>query len=310
MPYPVDPATGHPQASGLLIPEVWSPRVLEKFYQFTCLEYITNTDYEGEITDMGDKVVIRTRPDIAISSYSKGQKLPVQRPTPSTVDLEIDKGKMWSFLVEQVDAAQSDYDYMQDWTADAAESMVEAIDLDVLTEVASSVSATNQGGTAGVSGAYNLGETGSALALTGTNILAKLAQCGSVLDEQNAPQTDRWMVVPSWFKALVYDSSIRDSLIQGNDQELLRKGHIGELGGFQIFVSNQLPITSDSGSTWDIPFGHRSAMTFASQLTNSRVIESESYFGYLVQGLNVYGFNMNKPEAAGLMYAQPSGLNA
>jgi len=47
MPFPVNTENSHPQASGLLIPSVWSPRVLEKFYEFSVLEYISNTDYEG-----------------------------------------------------------------------------------------------------------------------------------------------------------------------------------------------------------------------------------------------------------------------
>lgn len=37
----------HPQYSGLLIPQIWSPRILEKFYEFSVLEHIANTNYEG-----------------------------------------------------------------------------------------------------------------------------------------------------------------------------------------------------------------------------------------------------------------------
>jgi len=307
MPFPVNAANSHPQASGLLIPQVWSPRVLEKFYEFSVLEYISNTDYEGEIRQQGDKVVIRTRPDITISDYEKGQTLPVQRPAVTTVELDIDKGKFWSFLVEDVDAAQSDYDYMQDWTADAAESMNEAINLQVLTGVAASVDADNQGATAGATSAsYDMGETGAHVAITKSNVITKLGQASAVLDEQKIPERDRWMVIPAWMKSIIFDSDIKNALIQGNDQELLRKGHIGELAGFNLFLSNQLTITDDAGTNvWDIPFGHKSSLTFASQLVHSRVKEPDDYFGLLVQGLNVYGFNLNLPKAAGLLYAAP-----
>lgn len=307
MPFPVNAANSHPQASGLLIPTIWSPRVLEKFYEFSVLEYIANTDYEGEIRDQGDKVVIRQRPNITISDYEKGQTLPVQRPTVSTVELEIDQGKFWSFLVEDVDAAQSDYDYMQDWTADAAEQMNESINLDVLQTVAAGVAAENQGATAGTnSGSFDLGVTGTPVSLTKANVLTKLAHASAVLDEQNVPERDRWMVIPAWMKALIFDSDLKNALIQGNDQELLRKGHCGQLAGFDLFLSNQLTITDDTGTdVWDIVFGHRSALTFASQLVHSRVKEPDDYFGLLVQGLNVYGSNVNKPESCGLLYAAP-----
>jgi hypothetical protein len=48
MPYPIAPAlgsyTGH---SGVYIPEIWSGKLLEKFYISTVLAAISNTDYEG-----------------------------------------------------------------------------------------------------------------------------------------------------------------------------------------------------------------------------------------------------------------------
>jgi len=250
-------------------------------------------------------VIIRQRPNITISDYEKGQTLPVQRPAISTVELEIDKGKFWSFLVEDVDAAQSDYDYMQDWTADAAETMNEEINAQVLTSIAASVAAENQGATAGAhSASYDLGVTGTPVALTKSNVISKLGQASAVLDEQRAPERDRWMVIPAWMKSIIYDSDIKNSLIQGNDQELLRKGHIGQLAGFDLFLSNQLTITDDAGTdVWDIPFGHKSSLTFASQLVHSRVKEPDDFFGLLVQGLNVYGFNLNKPDVAGTLYA-------
>lgn len=43
--FPVDP--GHQQYSGTLIPQIWSPRLLEKFYEFSVLEAICNTNWEG-----------------------------------------------------------------------------------------------------------------------------------------------------------------------------------------------------------------------------------------------------------------------
>jgi len=38
---------GYTQYSGLLIPEIFSPRIVEKFYEFSVLESIANTNWEG-----------------------------------------------------------------------------------------------------------------------------------------------------------------------------------------------------------------------------------------------------------------------
>ena len=92
MALPVAP--GHPQQSGILIPnKVWAGKLLVKFYEATVLGDIANTEYEGEISDMGDNVVIRTTPSITIRDYSKGGNLTVERPEPEIKELPIDKGK-------------------------------------------------------------------------------------------------------------------------------------------------------------------------------------------------------------------------
>ena len=51
MPYPVDASLGTYASnlglSGTYIPEIWSSKLLEKFYLSTVFAAISNTDYEG-----------------------------------------------------------------------------------------------------------------------------------------------------------------------------------------------------------------------------------------------------------------------
>jgi hypothetical protein len=50
MAYPISasPVHGpHPTYSGVFIPEVWSTKVIEKYYDGTVLSQISNTAYEG-----------------------------------------------------------------------------------------------------------------------------------------------------------------------------------------------------------------------------------------------------------------------
>jgi hypothetical protein len=58
MSFPV--SGGRPNYSGNFIPEIWSGKLIENFYDATVLAAISNTDYEGEIKSMGDTVNIRT----------------------------------------------------------------------------------------------------------------------------------------------------------------------------------------------------------------------------------------------------------
>ena len=62
------------------IPEIWSGKLIEKFYAATVLAAISNTDYEGEIKSYGDRVKIRTKPTLMINNYLVNGDLALQRP--------------------------------------------------------------------------------------------------------------------------------------------------------------------------------------------------------------------------------------
>ena len=51
-------SSGRPDYTGNFIPEIWSGKLIENFYDATVLAAISNTDYEGEIRSMGDTVNI------------------------------------------------------------------------------------------------------------------------------------------------------------------------------------------------------------------------------------------------------------
>ena len=94
MAYPIAAASVvSPAYSGTFIPQIWSSKLIEKFYAATVLSAISNTDYEGEIKGQGDLVKIRTTPTLIINDYTSGQTLTNQRPASSVVELLIDKGK-------------------------------------------------------------------------------------------------------------------------------------------------------------------------------------------------------------------------
>ena len=293
-------AAGHPQLSGITIPNaVWSSKLLVKFYEATVVAAIANTDYEGEISSMGDKVIIRTTPTITINDYSKGQTLNTQRPEPETTDLTIDKGKYWQFVVDDVDKFQSDYNFIDDWSADASQQLKITIDTQVLGDIYADAHADNAGATAGaISGDINLGTTGSPFSLDKTNVLDYIVDCGTILDEQNVPEEDRWMILPVWACGHIKKSDLKDASLSGDGTSMLRNGRLGMIDRFTIYRSNLLA-TAGSPQYTNIMFGHKSALTFASQMLNSETLRAESTFGTLVRGLQVYGYNVLKTEALG-----------
>jgi hypothetical protein len=299
-------AAGHPTYSGTFIPEVWSGKLVEKFYDATVFGAIANTDYEGEITQMGDKVNIRTVPTIEIRDYQKGGTLQIQRPESPNVTLNIDKAKYFNFIVDSIDRFQSDLKLMDDWSGDAGEQMKIKVDVSILADIYADAHAQNKGATAGrKSSSFDLGATGAPLVLTSANVIDVITRCSAVADEQNWPETGRWMVIPAWMRYLLVNSDLKNASVTGDGKSILRNGRIGEIDRWEIFTSNNVAsVTDGSFTVYHVVFGHKSGLTFASQMTEMDTLKAESTFGWLVRGLNVYGYEVIKTESIGDLYVR------
>jgi hypothetical protein len=304
-------AVGHPNYSAdgtsKFIPEIWSGKLLVKFYDATVLPQISNTDYEGEIKNQGDKVYIRTRGNVTIKKYYKGMKIEYERIESPSLELVIDQGNYWYYGIDSVDKYQSDIELMDQWAEDATEQEKIVIDTEVLAVVKAQVAAANKGATAGrISAAYNMGVAGTPVELTEANIIKYILYAGGILDEQNMPETGRFFIIPSIAAVLLKSSDIKDASMMGDGKSTLRNGRIGTLDRFTLFSSNLLPKATDGGTCYDMIFGHPLGMTFASQFTDLDYIDHpETTFGKFVKGLHIYGHKVIKPEALGVLYAKP-----
>lgn len=300
MSYPVAP--GRPNYSGNFIPELWSGKLIENFYDATVLAAISNTDYEGEIRQYGDTVNIRTTPEITIRDYVKGQTLTVENPDKPKIQLVIDKGEYFACVEDDVDKVQSDINLMDTWTKDASERMKIKIDQRVLTDILTGIASTNKGATAGEQTAsFNLGTTGSPLSVTkdgagGTkSVIDLIVDLGTVLDEANCPEQNRFVVIPAKMAGLIKKSELKDASLTGDSMSVVRNGRLGMVDRFTLYVSHNLKV--DSGGKFNLIAGNKMGFTFASQMTNMETIRSESTFGNIVRGLQVYGYKVVKGEA-------------
>tara|TARA_B100000424_G_C22935716_1_gene497933 strand:+ start:1421 stop:2332 length:912 start_codon:yes stop_codon:yes gene_type:complete len=294
-------SSGHPSYTGNFIPEIWSGKLIENFYDATVLAAISNTDYEGEIRSMGDTVNIRTTPEITIQTYVKGQTLNVEQPDKPKLQLLIDKGEYFACIEDDVDEVQADVNMMDQWSKDASERMKIKIDQRVLTDILPDVSAVNKGKTAGrISGDIDLGATGGSdpIAITKDNVIGKIIDMGTVLDEANCPEGDRFMVIPAKMAGLIKQSDLKDASITGDGSTPLRNGRLGMIDRFTLYVSHNL---NKNGSEFSVIGGHNMGFTFASQMTNMETIRSETTFGNIIRGLQVYGYKVVKPEALSTM---------
>lgn len=300
--YPV--AQGITSHSTTLAPEIWAGKTLIKFYDATVFAEISNTDYEGEIKSYGDTVHIRTVPDITINDYSIGQQLSYERPTTTTVDLLINRGKYYAFAINDVQRAQSDLNYVEKWTDDAGEQLAISIDTNILANVYSDASSYNSGVTAGyTSSSYDLGASGDPHGLDKDNILDTLVDCGSCLDELSVPQSQRYIVLPPVFCGLIKKSDLKDASLAGDGTSIMRNGRLGTIDRFTLYSSNNIATSTDTYTVYNCIFGHPAGLTFASQLVMNETLKNPEDFGDLLRGLQVYGYKVIKAQALGHLYA-------
>lgn len=321
--YPVAaPFNTNPSYSGTFIPAVWSAKLNAKFYAASVYGEIANTDWQGEISSHGDKVYINTAPTLTVANYVAGTNLTYQAPTPDMQELLIDKGKYFAFQINDVLEYQAKPNLMDMFSSDAAEQMRIAVDSTVVYNTFTSGAALNKGAVAGAkSGAYNLGTDAAPIALTKDNVVQKVLEMASVLDEQNVPESDRWLVIDPATRALLFQSELAKAYSTGDATSPVRNGKVGTIDRFTIYVSNQLPKAAAGTATpWisgdgsentvtstgtvlkrrAIIAGHKSAITFASQITKLETVRNPNDFGDYIRSLNVYGYKVVKGESLAL----------
>ena len=147
MAFPIAP--GYPAYSGNAIPVIYAMKRIANFYDGSVIAAIANTDYEKEIENKGDAVVIRGTPVTVVRRYVAGMSMARDTLQVPAQRLEIDQGQYFNFTLDDVSRAQMDADYSDDWMSDANEEMKLHIDGTILGGLSASVAGVNKGINAG-----------------------------------------------------------------------------------------------------------------------------------------------------------------
>lgn len=280
--------------------EVWSGKLVTKFYATTVFGSIASTAYEGEIKGAGDNILIRTTPDISVSDYVIGSNFSASDydvPTSSAVELPINKAKKFMYRINTVDRAQADIDLASVFADEASMKLKIAMDTDLLANIYADVSADNSGATAGViSDNLNLGTTAAPVSVSTSNAIEFIMRMSQVLDEQNVSDEGRWLVLPAWFIQRLKQTDLKDASLTGDNQSTLRSGRVGMIDRFTIYRSNLLDVSEDSDTPGtfytNIIGGHSAGLAWASQIVEMEQLQNPWDFGSLARGLCVYGYKV------------------
>lgn len=290
------------------IPLIISGKILEKFYPKTIATQISSTDYIGEIKDVGDRVYIRSYGNITIKPYQKGMKLELEYPETGYISLAVDRAYYFNFGIDAIDLHQMDIDWIPKFSEDAAMQLKIIVDREMLDYIWTKADPHNYGANAGkYSQSFNLGTLASPITLNRNNVLDYIIHCETVLDQQDIPEDNRYIIVPSEVWNIINRSDLRQAYWSGLDRSTFLMDFSGyRIGKFNIFVSNLLPRIQLPNNEYGyrIIFGRKNATVFVAQINKTEVYSPPDTFAKAVKGLMVYGFDVVYPQMIGYMVAK------
>jgi len=299
-----DPAvTG--QTNSFWVPEIFSKKVQVAFRKASVAEAITNTDYTGEISQFGDTVNIIKEPQISVADYTRHKATATDQTdlTDEELVMQIDQAKYFQFVVDDLEKRFSHVNWQQVASDNAAYKLKDAMDSNVLTAISTGAAAANTYGSvsAPIDTGHDTGETDP------LDVLARLAR---LLDEQNVPEENRWVVArPQFYEELAKTNSKLLSVDYNAGAGSLRNGLVasGELRGFKMYKSNNVPNATGTGSYTGetlrmVMAGHMSAVATAQALSTVETVRSTTSFEDIVRGLLVWGRKVLRPEGLAVAY--------
>ena len=118
--------------NGNFSPVIYSKQVQLAFRKSTVVGSITNSDYFGEISAMGDTVRIIKEPEITVKEYARGAQITPQDLDDEDFTLVVDKANYFAFKMDDIEEAHSHVNFSQLASDRAAYRLADQYDQEVL----------------------------------------------------------------------------------------------------------------------------------------------------------------------------------
>lgn len=266
------------------ISTVWSARLLDNLNDAHVYVKCANTDYEGEVKGVGDTVRINTVGRVTIGTYTKN----TWTIAPEVLDtamqtLTISQSKYFNIGFDDVDAALTKGDLMAKAIKEASWGLADTADDYMAALIAAGVPT----GTTNTLAARTIGANND-------DAYETLVDMGVLLDQTNTPKGDRWLVVPPWYIGELLKDPRFVSFGTGDNLNRAMQGMIKTMSGFDLRVSNNVPV---SGSAYTLLAGYNGAVSFAEAIPPGQpeAFRIEAGFGDAVKGLHLYGGKVTRP---------------
>lgn len=267
-------------SNGGFTPQIWSDKININLDKYGAYNDIVNRKYEGDIKNKGDVVKFYTYGDLAVKDYNPAggsfTGLEWEDPKGNLLELRVDQQKYIAFQIDDIEKVQSNVDLVNGFTKRMAIAFAQTKDLFI----------------------HGLATAGAGKTLTSTtltkdnvwetvcNMYAELAGKNAIVDGVDYAGKRPALVLTPKAEGILKQAPQYFSNAFGN--EVLRKGQIGIIGGFDVFIDTNIDGTDIVALTSD-------AIMFAEQITKTDMVKAENSFHHKVKSLHVYGGVVGNP---------------
>lgn len=270
---------------GIFTPEVMSKKMLRNLDANSVWKGLVNHNWEGEIKEAGDTVIINQYGDIAVKDYVIGTPIEYEHPKGENLLLVVDQQKYFAFFIDKISRVQAKPELIDGHFARAKV----AINLEKDTYLSTLAFA-------------GLEKAIDQAGLTKDNIYAYFTRLMGALRWNNALQNNGTgfdgkrpfaVVDPDVYGIMLAAPENTKATAEGD--KTTREGTVLKFAGFDVKVStNADPDAKDK----KVIVGTTEAITLADQITETQTVrDKDAIGGAYCSGLYVYGAKVVQPKA-------------
>ena len=271
--------------NGVFTPEVMSKKMLRNLDANSVWKGLVNHNWEGEIKDAGDTVIINQYGDIAVKDYVIGEAVEYEHPAGDNLILKVDQQKYFAFFIDKISRVQAKPELIDGYFSRAKV----AINLEKDTYLSTLAFA-------GIEKAID--KTG----LTKDNLYGYFTQLMGSLRWANALQNNGTgfdgkrpfaVVDPDVYGVMLAAPENLKATVEGDKTS--REGTILRFAGFDVTVSTH---ANPADTNKKVIVGTTEAITLADQITETQTVrDKDAIGGAYCSGLYVYGAKVVQPKA-------------
>lgn len=236
---------GTTPADSTFIPAMWANIALGLLHQNAVMPKLVTRDYEPIVARQGRWVEIPKRGTLTAQAKAANTAVTLQNPTPSRIQITLDKHYDVSFLVEDVTEAQSSVKNMLGYMEDGMAAIAKQVDTDLLSLYT------------GCPAAQIITRS------TGVMVEADVLTARQLLNANEIPMENRYFVVYDQGDLLAISRFTEAHIVA--DPKRIKEGAIGRIHGFDVFEDPRVVVDATSASIHNQLFFWRDALALVTR---------------------------------------------